>query len=62
MRGVKCKYLSALAPFTNVNLRLPRFPSRTINTAVMAEQDETAEPMAIMLQSIEQLAQVLKQM
>jgi hypothetical protein len=51
-----------IGAFYNVKLRLPRFPSRTINTAVMAEQKDAAAQMAIVLQSIQQLAQVLKQM
>jgi hypothetical protein len=50
---------SSLAPFTNVNLRLPRFPPLTINTAVMAD---VAERMAIPMESMEQMAQVLKQL
>jgi hypothetical protein len=50
---------SSLAPFTNVNLRLPRFPPLTINTAVMAD---VAERMAILMESMEQMAQVLKQL
>jgi membrane protein insertase Oxa1/YidC/SpoIIIJ len=44
-------------PFTNVILRLPRFPPLTINKAVMAD----AAKMAILMATMEQIAEGLKQ-